>query len=275
MLPFCVIGLDALDDDNAHLLNIDEKLPCLLPTCLFPPQQPTQLVDESVDKNETCVEPAAHPSDAAGNVDHGTLDSLEELKGSVEAAGIGDGPAPPAPPSLGNVLDEFLSLYGDHMVCGKHGFSVRDGGFRFDVMMDPATSHSSDLNRSSANPNQKEGEIDVMKMKGNASPDTSAGKEGLTGMPSFPHPLAAHDPMVIEDPVNMLNNVSKNCYKAPLIQKVLLEAHERLKKFTVRGSLPSLPSHSVSLATAQCTREQCHGCLLQETFGICFKCQKQ
>ena len=53
-------------------------------------------------------------------------------------------------------------FYGDALECGRHGFSVRDGGFRFEVQ--------------------------------GSGPD---------GAPA--HPQAAH-PIVIEDPVNVMNN---------------------------------------------------------------------
>lgn len=56
-------------------------------------------------------------------------------------------------------MSEF---YGDALECGRHGFSVRDGGFRFEV-------------------------------KGS----------GPDGAPA--HPQAAH-PIVIEDPVDVMNN---------------------------------------------------------------------
>ena len=30
-------------------------------------------------------------------------------------------------------------VYGEELQCGRHGFSVRDGGFRFDVLAGPYT----------------------------------------------------------------------------------------------------------------------------------------
>lgn len=57
------------------------------------------------------------------------------------------------------VLFHSKGFYGDGLECGRHGFSVRDGGFRFDM-------HES-------------------------------------GVPV--HPQATH-PLIIEDPVNVMNN---------------------------------------------------------------------
>ena len=36
-------------------------------------------------------------------------------------------------PILGVIVVEFLDFYGEALECGRHGFSVRDGGFRFEV----------------------------------------------------------------------------------------------------------------------------------------------
>lgn len=57
------------------------------------------------------------------------------------------------------IINTAIGFYGDGFECGRHGFSVRDGGFRFDM-------HAS-------------------------------------GVPI--HPQASH-PLVIEDPVNVMNN---------------------------------------------------------------------
>ncbi len=37
-------------------------------------------------------------------------------------------------PICGVVLEEFLRCYGEEMQCGRQGFSVREGGFRFDLV---------------------------------------------------------------------------------------------------------------------------------------------
>jgi hypothetical protein len=51
------------------------------------------------------------------------------------------------------------------------------------------------------------------------------------GVPSHPQ---AMDPLLIEDPVNVLNNIGKNCYKVAAVQGVLMEALEKLKTIAVR-----------------------------------------
>lgn len=37
-------------------------------------------------------------------------------------------------PILGEIFEEILKEYGDEMIIGLHGYSVRNGGFRFDVI---------------------------------------------------------------------------------------------------------------------------------------------
>lgn len=51
------------------------------------------------------------------------------------------------------------------------------------------------------------------------------------GFPSHPQ---ATDPLLIEDPVNVLNNIGKNCYKVGAVQGAFVEALERLKIIAVR-----------------------------------------
>ncbi len=74
------------------------------------------------------------------------------------------------------------------MQCGRHGYSARDGGFRFDV---------------------------------------SSGE----GRPSHPQ---AGDPLLVEDPVDVFNNVARNCFRASLVQRAFFDAYERLKGEAVR-----------------------------------------
>mmetsp|Transcript_17019 Transcript_17019/g.28390 ORF Transcript_17019/g.28390 Transcript_17019/m.28390 type:complete len:1248 (-) Transcript_17019:206-3949(-) len=93
-------------------------------------------------------------------------------------------------PMLGIIIVEFLGVYGEELQCGRHGFSVRDGGFRFDVQ---------------------------------------------PSMYTVAHPQA-NDPLLIEDPVNVMNNVAKNCFNALAVQKVFLEAHDRFKNVVTRYS---------------------------------------
>jgi DNA polymerase sigma len=91
-------------------------------------------------------------------------------------------------PIYGELIEEFLITYGEHMQCGRHGYSVRDGGFRFEV-------------------------------------------RGMEGFPSHPQ---ANDPLLIEDPVDVMNNVGKSCYKAAAIQRAFHDARERFNTMVVR-----------------------------------------
>jgi DNA polymerase sigma len=92
-------------------------------------------------------------------------------------------------PVLGEILEDFLMMYGEEMICGSHGFSMRDGGFRFNVKDSDAT-----------------------------------------------HPVhpQAGDPIVLEDPVNVINNVAKNSFRISLVQQAFLNAHETLQSLVVR-----------------------------------------
>lgn len=89
----------------------------------------------------------------------------------------------------GIILNEILIVFGEQFQCGRHGFSLRNAGFRFDI---------------------------------------NAG----AGHP-IEHPWS-DDPLLIEDPLNYLNNVGRNCYKAQQFQRVMADAHEILKNITVR-----------------------------------------
>jgi hypothetical protein len=90
-------------------------------------------------------------------------------------------------PIFGVVIEEVLRT-GEEMQCGRHGYSIRDGGFRFET-------------RRENDP--------------------------------YPHPHS-NDPLVLEDPVQVMNNVSKNSYKAPMLQKAFAEAMEKFKNLVVR-----------------------------------------
>lgn len=122
-------------------------------------------------------------------------DTEQELQKIEEALAGGNFSAlgaeqPVQSPMIGVIIVEFLGVYGEELQCGRHGFSVRDGGFRFEVLAGPYT---------------------------------------------VAHPQAS-DPLLIEDPVNVMNNVAKNCFNAPSIQRVFLEAHERFKSVVTRYS---------------------------------------
>ena len=90
-------------------------------------------------------------------------------------------------PYCGIVLEQVLREFGEQMQLGTHGYSCRDGGFRF-VVSDN----------------------------------------------SFPHPHA-NDPLVIEDPVNVMNNVTRNTYKAPAVQKACQDALDKFRNFAVKS----------------------------------------
>lgn len=143
-------------------------------------------------------------------------------------------------PIVGEILEDILHEYGEEMEIGVHGFSARNGGFRFEV-------------------NAK-------------SSSTSC---------SHPH---ASDPIVIEDPVNVINNVGSGCYKAAAIQRLFLEAHDRFKSFAVRYNSPlattgttidanSAPgsnrsSRRLSLSAEMNAQNDHTTSILQEIFGL-------
>ena len=81
-------------------------------------------------------------------------------------------------------------MLGEDMVCGKHGYTVREFGFRFEVY-------------------------------GNTEASVPC------------HPQAG-DPLLIEDPIDVFNNVARSCYRANVIQRLFFDAHERLKAVVVR-----------------------------------------
>jgi predicted nucleotidyltransferase len=147
---------------------------------------------------------------------HGNLPSSEELE-SLSMANPSSSSSSPAigelnpllsiyRPLLGEILEDILHEYGEEMEIGVHGFSARNGGFRFDV---------------------------------NAKKSTSAC--------SHPH---ASDPIVIEDPVNVINNVGSKCYKAAAIQRLFLDAHDRFKSFAVRYNSPLAAVTTTSIAAS-------------------------
>eukprot|EP00752_Nemacystus_decipiens_P011879 g10534.t1 len=88
-------------------------------------------------------------------------------------------------PVLGELLLDFLHLFGEDFDIGREGFSVRGGGFRFCVHGTP------------------------------------------------PHPQAG-DPIVIEDPLNCMNNVGRSSFRTRQVQKCLFEALTTLKATMVR-----------------------------------------
>eukprot|EP00903_Cladosiphon_okamuranus_P014633 g13569.t1 len=88
-------------------------------------------------------------------------------------------------PVLGELLLDFLHLFGEDFDIGREGFSVRGGGFRFCVRGNP------------------------------------------------PHPQAG-DPIVIEDPLNCMNNVGRSSFGIRQVQKCLFEALTTLKATMVR-----------------------------------------
>jgi len=104
-------------------------------------------------------------------------------------------------PICGVVIEEFLRYYGEEMQCGAHGFSVREGGFRFDLV-----------------------------------PDTDTKPHERT------HPRAG-DPLVIEDPIDVMSNVSHNCYRAVAIQKAFLDALDVFRGMTVRWDSRTFKAH--------------------------------
>jgi hypothetical protein len=136
--------------------------------------------------------------------------------------------------------------------CGQHGYSARDCGFRFDIDVGSEEREKERL-REGVKEGLKEGVKEGVKeevkegvkeeMKNGVMIDDSErhGVVPLTnshgvGPPIHPH---AGDPLLVEDPVNVMNNVTKNCYKAPVVQKVFFEV--RTLTLTLTLLLLSLP----------------------------------
>jgi hypothetical protein len=71
------------------------------------------------------------------------------------------------------------------------------------------------------------------------------------------HPQA-NDPLLIEDPVNVMNNVAKNCFNALAVQRVFLEAHDKFKNVVTRYS--GRAGSALSLAKG--------GSVIDDVFGI-------
>ncbi|CAM9492407.1 unnamed protein product [Sphacelaria rigidula] len=88
-------------------------------------------------------------------------------------------------PVLGELLLDFLHLFGEDFDVSCEGFSVRGGGFRFNCHENP------------------------------------------------PHPQAG-DPIVIEDPLNCMNNVGRSCFAINQVQRIFFEALTTLKATMVR-----------------------------------------
>ncbi|CAB1115237.1 unnamed protein product [Ectocarpus sp. CCAP 1310/34] len=88
-------------------------------------------------------------------------------------------------PVLGELLLDFLHLFGEDFDMGREGFSVRGGGFRFCVHDHP------------------------------------------------PHPQAS-DPIVIEDPLNCMNNVGRSSFGIGQVQRIFFEVLTTLKATIVR-----------------------------------------
>lgn len=65
-------------------------------------------------------------------------------------------------------------------------------------------------------------------------------------LPSHPK---ANDPIIIEDPVNVMNNVGVNTYKILAIQQAFHAAHEKLKTVAVRYNSSSSSSYNNLLST--------------------------
>ncbi|CAM9912128.1 unnamed protein product, partial [Scytosiphon promiscuus] len=88
-------------------------------------------------------------------------------------------------PVLGELLLDFLHLFGEDFDIEREGFSVRGGGFRFCVHGTP------------------------------------------------PHPQAG-DPIVIEDPLNCMNNVGRSSFGIGQVQRTFFEALTTIKATLVR-----------------------------------------
>ena len=149
--------------------------------------------------------------------------------------------------SYGNIIADTLAMYGN-MELGKHGFSPRHGGFRFDttstasVTSDSVWAKSSNVTGSSP-PRNVNSPASLRRRRKLSKRSGSVGcfeDRGVTVVPNtvfveviIAHPQA-HDPMIIEDPIDGMNNITRNCYKVHLIQRAINEAHEKQSYVHVR-----------------------------------------
>ena len=117
----------------------------------------------------------------------------------------------------------------------RHGFSLRDGGFRFFIPQNynsPATATAT---------------------TGGKSNGTSTSTSSPHPLPQFhPHPHA-DDPLIIEDPLDAVNNVGRLCYKAGAIQKNFSECLERLRRLAVRWNPNPIRPAAATLSTTTTT----------------------
>jgi len=191
---------------------------------------------------------------------------------AADGWGGGRGPVPDVPcllpleaPVLGALLHDFLVSYGEEMQCGRHGYSARDFGFRFDV--DPngddkptggaggAGGSRRERERSgSEGPAAPEAAAELDEEKAALAVLAAAAPAAASPLPaSAPPPKHPHagDPLLVEDPVNVMNNVTKSCYKAVAVQRAFLDALDRVKSIAVRRKQPTLPTVPAAAAPLQ------------------------
>lgn len=132
---------------------------------------------------------------------------------------------------LGIMLLEFLKFWGEDFKAGQEGFSLRRGGFRFSVNA------------------QEEEEEEVVALS-STSKCTSRGRGGgggdgsnsirrnVIGIPGIgvggaPRHPQASDPVVIEDPINVISNVGRSSYKFNQVQKLFSNSQTLLLKHII------------------------------------------
>lgn len=192
--------------------------------------------------------------------------------------------------TYGNIIADLLAMYSN-MELGKHGFSPRHGGFRFDTTSTASVTSDSvwansphtptRIGSSPASPQRKrkhsKRSISIGCFEDRCIREVTDGRYVEV---VIAHPQA-HDPMIIEDPIDGMNNITKNCYKVHLIQRAINDAHEKLNYVYVRRRQnhdcisveDELHPERSKLAPGPgiCYPGQCNACLLFEIFGLCCK----
>ena len=201
--------------------------------------------------------------------------------------------------SYGIIISDMLSMYGELLEPGRHGFSARHAGFRFDLTGAalsvpgspdiegpvPAAVTTITIATAASDSNNTTG------ADAPPSPERCRSRSSSYTHVHAPRPPAvavAHpqmlDPLIVEDPIDGINNVAKNCYKAGAIQRAVLDAHERLKSVYVRGLRGDVPCPPAALSPLRgekvagnrnsnpdCNVNCCNKCILSEVFGVCYK----
>ena len=126
-------------------------------------------------------------------------ESEEEQNEDEDGMEEEDGDACPdsASPLYGTLLENFLRYIGEGNILGRHGYSARAGGFRFQINTEPGV--------------------------GGGNNDTASGINYDGAM------------LVVEDPCTPENNLSAHTYKMSEVQKAFNDALESFRRGAVRS----------------------------------------